>query len=184
MYSHQNIMSINNNVFLKCMINVTYSYSPVVFNTTVNARILDESHISFNDIIDTLSKQIPLNNFAISYCEYDNNTETFVNCGKYPLENDILIGYNPSPIVPTYIRIKLRQIIKKENVLRMDVNEEDFENIDESKQHISSEQAIQEIREYLYDMPDTYNVDNFKARIDLRMGKITVDEYRKIIGLD
>ena len=135
MYSHQNIMSINNNVFLKCMINVTYSYSPVVFNTTVNARILDESHISFNDIIDTLSKQIPLNNFAISYCEYDNNTETFVNCGKYPLENDILIGYNPSPIVPTYIRIKLRQIIKKENVLRMDVNEEDFENIDESKQH-------------------------------------------------
>ena len=135
MYSHQNIMSINNNVFLKCMINVTYSYSPVVFNTTVNARILDESHISFNDIIDTLSKQIPLNNFAISYCEYDNNTETFVNCGKYPLENDILIGYNPSPTVPTYIRIKLRQIIKKENVLRMDVNEEDFENIDESKQH-------------------------------------------------
>ena len=56
--------------------------------------------------------------------------------------------------------------------------------VDESKQHISSEQAIQEIREYLYDMPDTYNVDNFKARIDLRMGKITVDEYRKIIGLD
>ena len=39
-------------------------------------------------------------------------------------------------------------------------------------------------REYLYDMPDTYNVDNFKACIDLRMGKITVDEYRKNIGLD
>ena len=56
--------------------------------------------------------------------------------------------------------------------------------VEESKQHISSEQAIQEIREYLYDMPDTYNVDNFKARIDLRMGKITIDEYRKILGLD
>ena len=56
--------------------------------------------------------------------------------------------------------------------------------VDESKQHISSEQAIQEIRNYLYDMPNTYNVDNFKAQIDMEMGKITVDEYRKILGLD
>ena len=56
--------------------------------------------------------------------------------------------------------------------------------VDESKQHISSEQAIQEIRNYLYDMPITYNVDNFKAQIDLKMGKITVDEYRKTLGLD
>ena len=56
--------------------------------------------------------------------------------------------------------------------------------VDESKCHISSEKAVQKIRSYLYNMPDTYNVDNFKARIDLRMGKITVDEYRKIVGLD
>ena len=56
--------------------------------------------------------------------------------------------------------------------------------VDESKQHISSENAVKEIREYLYDMPNTYNVDNFKSQIDLKMGKITVDEYRKILGLD
>ena len=56
--------------------------------------------------------------------------------------------------------------------------------VEESKQHISSEQAIQEMREYLYDMPDTYNVDNFKALIDMKMGKITIEEYRKILGLD
>ena len=56
--------------------------------------------------------------------------------------------------------------------------------VDESNQHISSEQAIQEIREYLYDMPNTYDVDNFKAQIDMEMGKITVDEYRKILELD
>ena len=56
--------------------------------------------------------------------------------------------------------------------------------VEESKQHISSEQAIQEIRNYLYDMPSTYNVDNFKAQIDMGMGKITVDEYRKTLGLD
>ena len=33
-------------------------------------------------------------------------------------------------------------------------------------------------------MPSTYNVDNFKAQIDLKMGKITVEEYRKTLGLD
>lgn len=56
--------------------------------------------------------------------------------------------------------------------------------VDESKQHISSERAIEKIRSYLYDMPSTYNVDNFKAQIDMKMGKITVEEYRKILRLD
>ena len=56
--------------------------------------------------------------------------------------------------------------------------------VDESKQHISSENAVQKIRSYLYNMPNTYNVDNFKAQIDLKMGKITVDECRKILGLE
>ena len=56
--------------------------------------------------------------------------------------------------------------------------------VDESKQHISSENAVQKIRSYLYDMPKTYNVTDFNAIIDLKMGKITVDEYRKILGLD
>ena len=56
--------------------------------------------------------------------------------------------------------------------------------VEESKRHISSEQAVQNIRKYLYDMPNTYNVDNFKALIDMKIGKITVDECRKILGLD
>ena len=56
--------------------------------------------------------------------------------------------------------------------------------VEESKQHISSERAIKKIRNCLYDMPNIYNVDNFKTQIDLKMGKITVDECRKIIGLD
>ena len=56
--------------------------------------------------------------------------------------------------------------------------------VEESKQHISSEKAVQKICNYLYDMPSTYNVTDFKALIDMKMGKITVDEYRKILGLD
>ena len=56
--------------------------------------------------------------------------------------------------------------------------------VDESKRHISSEKAIKKIRSYLYNMPNTYNVDNLKAQIDMGMGKIMVDEYRKILRLD
>ena len=56
--------------------------------------------------------------------------------------------------------------------------------VEESKQHISSEEAVKKIRSYLYDMPITYNVEHFKVQIDLKMGKITVENYRKILGLD
>lgn len=56
--------------------------------------------------------------------------------------------------------------------------------VDESKQHISSERAVEKIRNRIYDMPGTYDVDTFKAQIDVKIGKITVDEYRKILGLD
>lgn len=56
--------------------------------------------------------------------------------------------------------------------------------VDESKCHISSERAVKKIRNRLYDMPNTYNVDYFKAYLDYEMGKITIDEYRKILGLD
>lgn len=56
--------------------------------------------------------------------------------------------------------------------------------VDESKQHISSEKAVEKIRNRLYNIPNTYNVDYFKAYLDYEMSKITVDEYRKIIGLE
>ena len=56
--------------------------------------------------------------------------------------------------------------------------------VEESKCHISSENAVQKIRIYLYNLPKTYNVTDFKALIDMKMGKITVDECRKILGLD
>ena len=56
--------------------------------------------------------------------------------------------------------------------------------VEESKCHISSENSVQKIRSYLYDLPKTYNVTDFKALIDMKMGKITVEEYRKILGLD
>lgn len=56
--------------------------------------------------------------------------------------------------------------------------------VSESKQHISSEDAVEKIRENLYSMPGAFDVETFKAQIDFQMNKITDEEYRKILGFD
>ena len=56
--------------------------------------------------------------------------------------------------------------------------------VDESKKHILPEIAIERIRNLIYKLPNTFNVEYFKAYLDYDMGKITVDEYRKILELD
>lgn len=56
--------------------------------------------------------------------------------------------------------------------------------VDESKCHVNSDKAVDKIRSYIYDMPSMCNVTNLKAYIDMKMNKISMSEYRKIIGLD
>ena len=56
--------------------------------------------------------------------------------------------------------------------------------VDESKLHIDSAKAVDKIRDYLYDMPFFDDPTELKAYIDMKMDKISVKEYRKIIGLD
>ena len=56
--------------------------------------------------------------------------------------------------------------------------------VEESKQHIDSAEAVDEIRENIYQMPNLYKVEETKAFIDMKMGKITPIEYRELIGLD
>lgn len=56
--------------------------------------------------------------------------------------------------------------------------------VDESKWHIDSDKAVDKIRGYIYNMPSLYDATELKAYIDMKMQKISVDEYRKIIGLD
>lgn len=56
--------------------------------------------------------------------------------------------------------------------------------VNESKLHISSDKAVDKIREYLFNMPNLYDVEDTKAEIDFRMGKISVKEYRKLKGLE
>ena len=122
---------------IKCSISVSYSYSPVTFNTILLINPIDETHILLNDILEGLSKSIPLNNYSISYCEYDNNTNIYVYIGKYPLDKNYLIGYDIQSLsnnnILTNIRIKLRQLVSKEFPLKQELIEDDIENIEDKK---------------------------------------------------
>ena len=122
---------------IKCSISVSYSYSQVTFNTIIYIKPIDETHILLNDILEGLSKSISLNNFSISYCEFDNETNIYVYIGKYPLDKNYLIGYDSQSLVnnniATNIRIKLRQIVSKEFPLKQELVEDDIENIEDKK---------------------------------------------------
>lgn len=58
--------------------------------------------------------------------------------------------------------------------------------VDESKMHISSEKAMNKIREELRSLDFLFacNSEILLAFIDYKMGKIKMAEYRKRLGLD
>lgn len=56
--------------------------------------------------------------------------------------------------------------------------------VEESKSHIASDEAVSKIRKYIYNIPYISSPKELKVYIDMKMDKISVSEYRKIIGLD
>ena len=57
--------------------------------------------------------------------------------------------------------------------------------VNESKQHIPSEQAVEEIRKELRNcnFPFSTSTEEFISLLDYKMGKITLDEYKEKIGI-
>ena len=54
--------------------------------------------------------------------------------------------------------------------------------VEESKEHVETTDAIREIRNDIYNLPSIYNEAELKAYIDMKMGRITINEYRRICG--
>lgn len=54
----------------------------------------------------------------------------------------------------------------------------------ESKGHIETADAISSIRDDIYGLPSAYSEMELKGFIDMKMGKITPQEYRKLLGFD
>lgn len=57
--------------------------------------------------------------------------------------------------------------------------------VNESKQHIPSEQVVEEIRKELRNcnFPFSTSTEEFISLLDYKMGKITLDEYKERIGI-
>ena len=57
--------------------------------------------------------------------------------------------------------------------------------VDESKQHIPSEQAVEKIRKELRkcNFPSCASIEEFISLLDYKMSKITLDEYKERIGI-
>ncbi len=55
--------------------------------------------------------------------------------------------------------------------------------VEESKCHIDNSVAVDKIRDNIFDMP-SHRGEDLKAYIDMKMGKISIGKYRKLIGLD
>ena len=53
--------------------------------------------------------------------------------------------------------------------------------VDESKMDISSDKAVEKIRNYIYNIPSCLDEKELKAEVDYEMGKISSKEYREII---
>ena len=56
--------------------------------------------------------------------------------------------------------------------------------VEESKMHTDSASAVEEIRQCLWEFPNLRWYDKLGSYIDFKMGKITVKQFRKILGLD
>ena len=57
--------------------------------------------------------------------------------------------------------------------------------VDENKQHIPSEQAVEKIRKELHNcnFPFCTSTEEFISLLDYKMGKITLGEYKERIGV-
>ena len=124
-----NPLSLKHLPKILCNINVSYSYSPVIYKTQISSTIIDSSHISLNDILKELDTQINLEHFQISYQSIAHNT--FIYCGTFPLTTQIPFPCDITSETNVEVNIKLRQIFNRDNLLRMEFIEEDNENGDE-----------------------------------------------------
>ena len=121
---------------IQCTVMVIYSYSKITHTSIINTHKKTKNTILLNDIITQLEKEIPLENFQISY--YNELEKNYYLIGKYPLnkEKEIIFKFNSNKIINDniFIKIKLRQIFERENLLKMEFIEGENDNGEEAIQ--------------------------------------------------
>ena len=132
----KNKLQIQSNSLIQCTVMVIYSFSQITFTSIIPSHKKGENYIILNEIITQLEKEIPLDNFQISY--YNENQKEYILIGKYPLnlDKEILIEYNSTKIINDniFIKLRLRQIFDRENLLKMEFVEGENDNGEEAIQ--------------------------------------------------
>ena len=130
----KNKLQIQSNSLIQCTVMVIYSFSQITFTSIIPSHKKGENYIILNEIITQLEKEIPLDNFQISY--YNENQKEYILIGKYPLnlDKEILIEYNSTKIINDniFIKLRLRQIFDRENLLKMEFVEGEKDNGEEA----------------------------------------------------
>jgi hypothetical protein len=132
----KNKLQIQSNSLIQCTVMVIYSFSQITFTSIIPSHKKGENYIILNEIITQLEKEIPLDNFQISY--YNENQKEYILIGKYPLnlDKEILIEYNSTKIINDniFIKLRLRQIFDREYLLKMEFVEGENDNGEEAIQ--------------------------------------------------
>ena len=125
-------------VIESCLINIIYSYANIDYTGIINCPTYrNKEYILTQDLLKKLSEFISINNFQIFF--YNTNIKSFILIGVYPnkiiqekiyMKESIINSKNKDMIT---IKLKFRQIINKDNVLKMEYQIIDEDKNDEDK---------------------------------------------------
>ena len=178
-----------------CLINIVYSYSSIDYTGIINCPIYnDKEYLLTQELLKKLSEYISINNFQIFY--YNKTKNLYILVGIYPNKivqeriymHDSLINIKNKDMIT--IKLKFRQIINKDNDLKMEYPIMDEDKNDEEKSENSypefgiktrraKERKIGSVVKKVYMWRKLYTgVDYGKGTI-----KLTLEEAAKKVGI-
>lgn len=118
--------TINQNAIVEsCLINIIYSYASIDYTGIINCPTYNNKQfVLTQDLLRKLNEYIPLNNFQIFF--YNSKKKIFSLIGIYPNKiiqekifmNESMINSKNKNMIT--IKLKFRQIINKDNDLKME----------------------------------------------------------------
>ncbi len=131
----KNIFSTSKSISVveSCLVNIIYSYANIDYTGIINCPTYrNKEYILTQELLKKLNDFISINNFQIFF--YNTNIRSYILIGVYPnkiiqekiyMKDSIINSKNKDMIT---IKLKFRQIINKDNALKME-----YQIIDEDK---------------------------------------------------
>ncbi len=169
------------NSTITLIINYAYSTENQRFDDLqIKSQSSGNYTLSLNEVIDELkTRGHNFTNTAISYLDKDLNS--YIYCGIYPFLGSVTVPHSQT------VEIKVRQIIKKDNMMRMELKEENVEENDDNenifinvKSKRSKERKIGYIIEKVFLWRKLYN--GFQDE-DGNLIKLTLEEAAEKVGI-